>query len=70
MSSLQLRYVAPAGTAESVEGTWSNEGAYSNDLRLLERRVTAARFGVNSPRKPGARSGRKPIFARIVPAHP
>ena len=49
---------------------WTVAPSYSKQLRLLERRVTAAGFGVNSPQKFTAHSQLLRKHLRTLPALP
>ena len=51
MSTLPLKAVSLPRMASGFWRPWTVAPRYSRELQLLERRVAAARFGINFPRR-------------------
>ena len=70
MSTLRLRSLPKPPLASRVWRPWAAAPKYSQELRVLEEVVAAARFGVNSPHRLIAPSGHEDVLERRVQALP
>ena len=52
MSTLRLKTLAPHWNVPRLAWRWPFAGRLPAELRALQRRLVAARFGVDSPRRP------------------
>ena len=52
MSTLRLKLLAPHWNAPRLAWRWPFGSKVPADLRALQRRLAAARFGIDSPRRP------------------
>jgi len=52
MSTLRLKPLAPHWNAPRLAWRWPFGPRITGELRALQRRLAAARFGIDSPRRP------------------
>ena len=68
MSTLPPKAVSLPRMASGFWRPWTVAPRYSRELQLLERRVVAARFGINFPRHLGASSAYMDSKKHTMPA--